>query len=163
MRELSERTQSYLDRVEERIGLLDRASTEAGPANTLLEKEDIEHEQVATHDLGSAVGQGKVQAEVYQYESPNGNGTLFVATWGLRVDIDAVVFPILTFEQKPSLEDIQTAELVRDARWELGRKVQETYRCWECGQETHWLDSEVQGQNSLDERLDRARDQYCGC
>lgn len=163
MNPLSERTEAYLSRVEEGIGLLGRQATEEGPANVLLERDGIPHEKVSTHDLGDAIGQGKVQATVYRYESQKGNGTIHVATWGIRAGIDAVIFPVLAFDHAPTLEDIRTAETVNDARWDLGRKIKETFRCWECGQECHWLDSDVQGENSLKERLDRARSAYCGC
>jgi hypothetical protein len=162
--ELDERSEAYLDAVDEDLGLLDRQSTEAGPANRLMGKEGIEHEHVASHDLGDAIGQGTVQAEVYRYESPNGQGTLFVATWGVRAGIDVVLFPILTFEDEPRREDVRTAETVRKARQTLGRDIPETYTCWECGQETHWLDADPKGEpNDLEARLDRAERAYCGC
>jgi hypothetical protein len=157
-----DRTETYLDAIEDDIGLLDRQSTEAGPANVLMDKEGIEHEQVASYDLGGRFGQGDVR--VYRYQSPNDRRTLYVATWGLRVAIDAVLFPILTFDHKPSREDIRTSETLRTARWDLGRKIDQTYQCWECGQDTHWLDADPQGEpNDLQSRLDRAERRYCGC
>lgn len=159
-----DRTKAYLEAIEDQIDLIDYSYAGETSIPKRFRTEDVDHEQVTTFVIGKTVGQGDVQATVYAYTSPNDGRERFVATWGQRIDIDAVGFTALTFTSEPSLEDVQTAREVEKARRAIQNgKIETTFTCWECGNETHWLDTHVDGENDLSARVDRAKRSYCGC
>lgn len=64
------------------------------------------------------------------------------------------------FDHSPSLNDIKTAKLIVDVQIDFHlKRCKETFKCWECGNETHWLD--VKG--NFFEKVDCLYDRYCGC
>lgn len=167
--DVDQRTEAYLSAVADRLGLVLISTTEEGGLPKHLQEAAIDHQVVARypHDADREI-------LVYQYESIHGAGT----TWAVETvhsdGIDAVWYVVRYLSRRPSQKDVETLfELERAGRLlrdpdgppKLGyhRTVSTTYRCWECGCETHWLDATVAGEDDLASRLNRAEETYCGC
>lgn len=84
----------------------------------------------------------------------------WVAQFSVRTDIDDYVVNRFIFNRKPNRQSIMTARMLENLLFDfmLGR-VSTNFNCWECGQETHWLD--VNG--SFIEKVERLKERYCGC
>lgn len=127
------RTDAYLSTISARIGF-DHAEWNEDPSHTTaLADIDICHWAIGTTPDGQWVAQ-KFMREACRE---------------------------LFFSRRPSLSDIATADMIATIRdtFEAGGRISDTYTCWECGREAHWLD--VPG--TLSEKFDAARDHYCGC
>jgi hypothetical protein len=161
MGKLDKRTESYLKAVKESMGYI---GTNHGwhTMEEILKKKGIEGglKQVATYD-------GYMNTNdiiIYEYEKDG--SARYCAELGYQTDIDDYNIETIIFTQRPSREDVITARAINDIECDLklGRLKPE-FRCWECGCESHWLD--ISGSNgeklSLEERLNRWREKYCGC
>jgi hypothetical protein len=74
---------------------------------------------------------------------------------------DELVYIFFVFNRRPSMKDIKTALLVDrlyQAFW-FGT-LSPVFTCWECGRETHWLDT---AGKTLEEKVEMLQEKYCGC
>jgi hypothetical protein len=136
-----ERTKKYLDACKSNLSLL---RSDGGEDLTI----DKTWEKFADGYVGS---------EDFFRKETNGG---WVAGFAVQYDIDGVYEHRYYFSKRPSRKDILTAKLIDDIKMKFSfGDLQETFNCWECGKETHWLD--VGG--NLEEKFDKLKDKYCGC
>lgn len=134
-------------------------------ATAALRNEGYDCEEIASWTRDYAGIRGGQTVTVYEYTSPNGRGTNYLAEWTERVAIDDVVFASYAFTSEPTKEDVRTIELLE----QLVRKIvyeglPTTFDCWECGSETHVLDADRQERSGIPKLrriVDAAEDRYC--
>lgn len=82
----------------------------------------------------------------------------YIATYSMRTNIDDYDIVSLIFEKKPCLENIQTATLLESVEiaFTIHRR-NPVFNCWECGNESHWLD--IPG--TFEEKVGFWKEKYC--
>jgi len=111
----------------------------------------------------------------YQFDGPldlTGSGKYDVGKigeqWAIQYSYRCAIddFDLVTFfyDRKPTRRMLTTTQLIEEIQtffevhgWKTSNMI---FRCWECGRETHWLDT---FHNSLAEKWDGYKDRYCGC
>ena len=85
----------------------------------------------------------------------------YVTAFHLQAGFRAIFEARYTFNQMPTVENVFNAWLIDEIKLDFAlNKIGESYVCWECGIPVkHWLD--VAG--SLEEKINKLRDTYCGC
>lgn len=64
------------------------------------------------------------------------------------------------FKEKPSLKNILAVETIRDLDFKFFKKeIHETFHCWECGCEVHWLDTK----GCTKQKIENMKERHCGC
>lgn len=133
------RTVAYIDKIKESHGIVDRKgyTDEAVPEleGSHLVKEAI-HQSAY---LGQIDGQWVYEINV-QYE------------------IDGFASTHYYFDHRPTEKDIEVANMIENFELHFVHKSM-TFTCWECGKETHWLDTP----GDLRAKVDNRREKYCGC
>lgn len=100
---------------------------------------------------------GRVNSgEVYIVKLQGGS---YCAAVQYQANIDAFPEIRMFFKDAPSTADVDTALTIRDVKAAFfAKKVSETFRCWECGNDTFWLD--IPG--DLKRKLNCAESKFCG-
>lgn len=80
-----------------------------------------------------------------------------IASWYV---IDDYVVEKFYFSKRPTQDSLHVALDVRKVCKLLKDRRSETYTCWECGRELHWLDCIP---NGIHEKLNCLEEKYCGC
>lgn len=75
-----------------------------------------------------------------------------------QYEIDDFAITKMWFSRKPTMQDIGAAFAIERIECKLHNN-KETFRCWECGRTTHWVDVE----GDIIEKVRRFEDRYCGC
>ena len=77
-----------------------------------------------------------------------------------QTTIDDYNIEKILFYRKPSVEDIKIARKIEELDIDFYlKKIRPTFRCWECGGKTHWLD--VPG--DFNQKYESLHERYCGC
>ena len=154
------RTHRYLEACEENAGIIDMnaGKEEIEPQ---LRKAGIDFETVGKIDIASLTVTNPPTIYDYKKDGQQRYGV----EWTQRVGIDDYVIRSVIFDHYPKKKHLRTALAIEKGRKKLGRETPVEFRCWECGQTTHWLDANGPGGESLslNERIDQADRQYCGC
>lgn len=88
------------------------------------------------------------------------DGDKWTVYWADFCPPDDLTFQAMFFSRKPTVGDIEFMMAATDIEGDISlRRIPETFVCWECGREVHWLDIE----GGLREKAEGARDRYCGC
>lgn len=83
----------------------------------------------------------------------------YIAQYCVQTDIDDYDITRLYFDHMPSEKDILTAKLIADIEFYFCIHKKSTFKCWECGNEVHWLDTP----GNLEEKFENLKEKYCGC
>jgi len=162
--QMDSRVESYLEAVDNNIGLLSRST---GGIKSALDENGIEYEVVDSMTRDYAGMSGGETMEVIKYDAQSMSGNVYAVQYTSRVAIDDVQTVVLQFDSKPSKTDVKTAEAVRSTRteFEFG-SLSESFNCWECGKETHVLDAldnDSSGASRIVKIEELAKECYCGC
>jgi hypothetical protein len=81
------------------------------------------------------------------------------AQFSKQTDIDDYDITRLYFSKKPSVKTILTITTLSSLEFDFKyNRIKESFNCWECGREMHWLD--VQGDFS--EKVEHLKERFCG-
>lgn len=83
----------------------------------------------------------------------------WVAQYGIRTDIDDYTIFSYVFNRKPDKRMILDIEAIYNLEISFARLGTDTFKCWECGRELHWLNVE----GTLKEKISALEENYCGC
>lgn len=137
------RTRLYLEKVIENIGLL-------GEKHGWDEEE---FEIIKQYSIwGNLTGSGYV--DVGKLDDGR-----YIAQYCFQTDIDDYDITRLYFDHMPSKNNIETVKLIEDIKFYFCTRKKSTFRCWECGNEVHWLDTE----GNLETKFENLKNGYCGC
>lgn len=137
------RTRLYLKKIIENIGLL-------GEKHGWDEEkfEIIKQYRIWINLTGSGyVDIGKLDDEKY------------IAQYSIQTDVDDYDVTRLYFDHMPTKNDIETVKLVDDIEFYFCTHKKSTFKCWDCGSEVHWLDTE----GNLETKFENLKNGYCGC
>jgi hypothetical protein len=154
------RTHRYLEACEENAGILD-INTGKKEIKSQLRKAGIDFQKVGKIDISSLTVTNT--PTIIDYEK--GGQQRYAVEWTQRSGIDDYVVRSVVFDHYPKEKHLRTALAIEKGRKKLGRKIPVEFRCWECGRSMHWLDANGPGGDSLslNERINQADRQYCGC
>lgn len=81
----------------------------------------------------------------------------------MQTAVDDYVIITHIFSKKPN--DLRGILLIIDLINDIVFKItsgnwKDTYKCWECGQEKHWLDGNESG---IVNKYNAKKEKYCGC
>lgn len=143
--EPDKRTESYLRKVRDNIGLIEIKHGWDGIKFEVLDQYSI---------WANLTGSGMVDVG-------KDDKNQWIAEYSLRTDIDDYVIVDYVFKNKPSRRNIMIAKLLEDIETYFTSKGwdKHEFRCWECGKKQHWLD--IPG--SIEEKWSNFKDSYCGC
>ena len=154
------RTHRYLEACEENAGILD-INTGKKEIKAQLRKDGIEFQKVGKIDIASLTVTNPPTIIDYEKDGEQ----RYAVEWTQRSGIDDYVVRSVIFNRYPKKKHLRTALAIEKGRKKLGGKIPVKFSCWECGQTTHWLDANGPGGESLslNERINQADRQYCGC
>lgn len=136
------RTESYLEKVKNSIGLI-----------------DIKH----GHEEESLDSVSRISLffNTSTVEVGRNKDGVWVAQYTMRTDVDDYDIVRMYFKNKPYEDTIKNAALIDEIEsyFYFRGYDKAKFRCWECGREAHWLDIE----GNLQEKWHGLSEQYCGC
>lgn len=138
------RTKKYLDAVSERIGLLEMDCSDS--ADIIKNDTTI-----------------KVNYSIWYTSFMSKVDEKYVVQHIRRVEIDTWLIYTFVFDKRPNDKIIRTSFNLYDVQRNMNNrfpdKYRETYRCYECNRETHWLDVE----GDFNRKYECLTEKYCGC
>lgn len=154
------RTHRYLEACEENAGILD-INTGKKYIESQLSKAGIDFQKVGKINISSL--RITNPPTIIGYEK--GGQQRYAVEWTQRSGIDDYVVRSVVFDHYPKKKNLLTALAIQKGRKKLGREIPVEFRCWECGNDTHWLDANGPGGDSLslNDRINQADRKYCGC
>lgn len=156
MRELDKRTKAYLDKVKENIGLMGINSGRDGIEELL--KQNGLYENSKLRKIGSySIYYNSNGEDIYEYYKDN------VIRYCVEIyyeSIDDYYIDTLIFSKYPSKEMITMAVDINSLEFKIMfNRLSEVYNCWDCGYKTHWLDTN----GNFAQKLNNITEQHCGC
>lgn len=154
---LDERSKNYLDAIRKNVGWL---GYNAGWSDIeeILEKAGIADtaklQLICTY-------KGYVNAndiEIYSYYKDDEKR--YCAQIGYQTDIDDYCIETHIFSKKPTEKDVFLVRDINNLIFSFEcRGLMPTYICWECGNKTHWLDTD----GDFEQKKHNLKEVYCGC
>lgn len=154
---IDDRTEKYFEEMKSSVGYLDGRGGRDGIEEILNQKgllEESKLEKVMTYQ-----GYGNSSdVDIYKYINTEGE-VRYCAEFSYQTAIDDYCVEKHIFSKFPSSDTVLAVRQMNDVTFEMKfRKLPATFRCWECGKVTHWLDCP----GTLSEKKTMLEDKYCG-
>lgn len=152
---IDDRSSQYLDAIQKRIGYIGM-NVGHKSFETRLKEEGVTEYSKGTMPLGSLVR--PVEAQQYSYKF--GGDEHWAIEYAEQTAVDDYEVVSHIFSKCPTAKEVKLVDLILSIRLALQLdKLEPRFECWECGIETHWLDTE----GDLQDKWGNLQESYCGC
>lgn len=119
----------------------------------IIERKDYSDEDVPVLESSRLVREG-----IHQCANLGQIDGQWVYEINVQYEIDCFASTHYSFDHLPTEKDIDVASMIENFEHYFVFKPMR-FSCWECGKETHWLDTP----GDLRDKINNHREKYCGC